>query len=349
MTEPLASPARARRWTRALLLIGAILLLVAALGPRTRVEVPKVATERPPFPAQLGELPAWLAAREQAAGATDTFTAARIRFAGDTARTAWVVVHLHGFSGSRQESAPFVETIATGLGANLYEARLAGHGLAPEALQSTDANAWMRDALLALAIGEQLGDSIVLVGLSTGGTLISWLAMHPALTAAPIGAVVLISPNFGAQGPIPPLLRLPWVNRILPRVMPRLVLDDRPPPNDEVARMGYAWVPVPSLFHMQALVDHVVAQPLTTYRARTLLLQHRGDPVVDVARVIAWTAQLRAHGVPVEETWVTVAEGEHPHVLAGRHTGPSQTSPLSARVLAFLQPRTSSAPVPDRE
>jgi esterase/lipase len=224
-------------------------------------------------------------------------------------RTAWVVVHLHGFSGSRQESAPLAETIATGLGANLYEARLAGHGIAPDAMLDADANAWMRDALLALAIGEQLGDSIVLVGMSTGGTLATWLAMHPALTTAPIGAVVLMSPNFGAQGPIPPLLRLPWVNMILPRMMPRLVLDDQPAPNDEVARMGYAWVPVPSLFHMQALVDHVVSQPLTTYRARTLLLQHRGDPVVDVARVIAWMERLRTHGVPVEETWVTVAEG----------------------------------------
>jgi len=300
MTDLLPGPTRPRRWLRTLLLACAVLLLIAALGPRTRVRVPDVVSEQPQLPTELAALPAWLAAHEHAAGATDTFTASRIRFAG--------------------------------------------HGITPDAMLAADASAWMRDALLALTIGQQLGDSIVLVGMSTGGTLATWLAMHPALASAPIGAVVLMSPNFGAQGPIPPLLRLPWVNTILPRVMPRVVLDDQPAPNDEVARMGYAWVPVPSLFHMQALVDYVVSQPLTTYRARTLLLQHRGDPVVDVERVLAWTERLRAHGVSVEETWVTVADGQHPHVLAGRHTGPSQVAPLAARVVAFVQPLAPRPP-----
>ena len=38
------------------------------------------------------------------------------------------VVYIHGFSASPQENEPAVSDIATSLGANLFKARLSGHG-----------------------------------------------------------------------------------------------------------------------------------------------------------------------------------------------------------------------------
>lgn len=327
---------RARVWGRRLLIALAVLAVVAMAGPRTRASEPPLETVRSQLPASLAEVSEWINQRERAAGALDTFTAARVHFHGDTTRTAWSVVHLHGFSGSRQESAPFAESIARQLGANLFEVRLAGHGMSPDSLRSPDAEAWMADAVIALGVGELLGDSVVLIGTSTGGTLASWLTAHAAHESAPIGAVILMSPNFGVKGPLGALLRYPWSNVILPRLMPRIVLSDQPPENDEVARMGLPWVPFAAAFPMQALVDHVSAMSLATYRAPTLLLQNRDDPVVDATRAEEWLARLRDRGVAVSEEWIVPAEGEHPHVLAGRWLSPSRVEPLTARVVRFV-------------
>jgi hypothetical protein len=43
-------------------------------------------------------------------------------------RTDYAVVNLHGFSATRQETAPLAERVAAQLGANLFETRLSGHG-----------------------------------------------------------------------------------------------------------------------------------------------------------------------------------------------------------------------------
>jgi len=54
-------------------------------------------------------------------------TESRIVWANGEARTPWAVVTLHGFSATRQETAPLAETVASLLNANLYEVRLTGH------------------------------------------------------------------------------------------------------------------------------------------------------------------------------------------------------------------------------
>ncbi len=333
----MSSPSRARHWYRRTAIGVVMLAVLFALGPRTSASEPDVAAVGRLVPDDVAALSEWLAGHERTAGATDTFTAARIRFFDDTVRTRYAVLHMHGFTGTRQESAPLADSVAARLGANLFDARLAGHGMTPDSMRTAGATTWMTDAVRALAAASQLGDSVVIVGASTGGTLASWLAAHPLLTRSPIAAVVLISPNFGVAGPIPTVLRLPWTRVIVPRFMPRFVLDDQPAPNSDFERMAYSWTPVSSLFHMIALVDHVSGMPLDHYRARTLLIQNRSDPVVDVSQVEAWMARLRGRGVQTHDMWVTVADGENPHVLASGRTAASQLVPVTTRIEAFVR------------
>lgn len=85
------------------------------------------------------------------------------------------------------------ERIADLLGANLYETCLAGHGMAPDSMASPDADSWMTDALVALAIGEELGDSVLLPGTPTGGSPAAWLVSQPELAGSRVGVVVLMS------------------------------------------------------------------------------------------------------------------------------------------------------------
>ncbi len=327
---------RPRRWPLYLGMILGGLLLVALAGPRTRVVVPDIEAVAGEVPTDLHALPAWLAQRERAAGVTDSLVAARVRFAGDTARTAYSVIYLHGFSGTHLESAPLSEDVAGALGANLYEVRLRGHGLPGDSMATASAGDWIADAVRALAIGARLGDSVVVIGLSTGGTLATWLGAQGRDVGA-LHSVVLISPNFGARDPLTKYLMWPWANRLLPRLMPEIVLEDGPPANEEIARIGTGRFPSAAVFPMQALVTHVLRLSLDDYRAPTLAVYNLEDPVVNTEAIGDWLDRLTGSGVRVERELVTPVDDENPHVLAGRWLAPTQVVPLTGRIVGFVR------------
>ena len=111
---------------------------------------------------------------------------------GRRTRTALAVVYVHGWGACRQEIAPTPQLLAKALGANLYCHRLSGHGRRRAAAPPTDppsgdillAEATPRrlflDALEAFRVGLALGDRVVVVGVSTGGGLATWLAARVA-------------------------------------------------------------------------------------------------------------------------------------------------------------------------
>ena len=87
------------------------------------------------------------------------------------AKTPYSLVYLHGFSASRQEIAPVSDKVAKALGANLYYARLTGHGRSSEAMAGITVNALLNDAVEALHIGAAIGDKVILIGTSTGASI----------------------------------------------------------------------------------------------------------------------------------------------------------------------------------
>ncbi len=127
--------------------------------------------------------------------------------------TPYSIVYLHGFSASRQEIAPVCELVAGTLGANLFYTRLRGHGRDRKAMGELSVNGLLNDAVEALEIGKQLGDTVIVIGASTGGTLATWLASYDLSSS--IAAVILMSPNFGAKRKESELMLLPWGNAVL--------------------------------------------------------------------------------------------------------------------------------------
>jgi esterase/lipase len=84
-------------------------------------------------------------------------------------KTPVSLAYLHGFSASRRDISPVVETLARTLGANAYFARLAAHGrTTSEEFATVTAQDWLDDAREALAIGRRIGDRVILMGTSTG-------------------------------------------------------------------------------------------------------------------------------------------------------------------------------------
>ncbi|HXV99346.1 MAG TPA: hypothetical protein VEC93_13065, partial [Anaerolineae bacterium] len=93
-------------------------------------------------------------------------------------KTPLALIYLHGFTATRQEAAPLCDNIAARLGANLFYTRLTGHGRSGQALGAAMANDWLNDTLEALEIGKRLGDKVIVIGSSTGGTLATWHALQ---------------------------------------------------------------------------------------------------------------------------------------------------------------------------
>ena len=331
------TPARSsRRWPW---VTAALCIVILLAGPRTCVREPDVAAVLAEVPRELGAIPTWLAQREERAGVRDSAVAKRVRFANPSApaRTAWSVVYLHGFSATRQETAPVSEQVAQALDANLFETRLKGHGLPGDSLGGVTAQDWLTDAVEAMEVARRLGDSVLVIGTSTGGTLGVWLATLPADERKGLAALALISPNFGPKDEKAGLLTLPWANVILPRFIPQREWTAR---NDEQRRFWTVKYPSTALFPMQALVEDVRGRSLTGYNVPTLVIYHEGDSVVDASRTKRWLEALALETLaPVEQVLVVPTEGEDGHVIAGRIVSPSQTNMVRDRIVGFVRPR----------
>ena len=116
-------------------------------------------------------------------------------------------MYLHGFSASQEEGAPVHKAIAKKFGCNLYLARLAEHGIdTTEAMQNLTAEKYWETVKQAYAIGKQLGNKVILMGTSTGGSN----ALQLAANFPDVSALVLLSPNIEINDPNAWLANNPW-------------------------------------------------------------------------------------------------------------------------------------------
>ncbi|RLD86991.1 MAG: alpha/beta hydrolase [Bacteroidetes bacterium] len=119
---------------------------------------------------------------------------ARIIWANPKApeKTEYVLVYIHGFSASCKEGYPTNYNFAKRYGINMYCARLADHGVSDEKpMINLTAERYLESAKQALQIGSQLGEKVILMSTSTGGTLSLKLAADNPW----IYALIMYSPN----------------------------------------------------------------------------------------------------------------------------------------------------------
>ena len=213
----------------------------------------------------------------------------RVTWVVEGERTEWAVVALHGFSATRQETAPLAEKVATALGANLFEARLTAHGLENDGLVHVAAEDWLHDAARALTIGSELGDKIVVLGTSTGATLATAMLEHPTMDR--VDSLVMISPNFS---PIDPASK--WLTRPFGPLIARLMIGETTswePYNEGQARYWTTEYPSRTLVEAMRLVDLANAQLPTTTVQRWLMIYSPQDQVVSTRRHIACLCEYR--------------------------------------------------------
>lgn len=279
---------------------------------------------------EAAALDSWLAEREAAAGGIRRGCARRIDWAEAPGEpTPLALVYVHGFSASPREVAPLPEIVARGLGANLFLTRLAGHGQDGAAMGQATLAEWRADLAEAFAVGRRLGERTVVMGCSTGCTLLT-LALGGGEPAA--GAVML-SPNYGIRSRRAQLLLdVPGLRTWVPRLLPGT--RGEPAPGEAEGIWTHGWPPR-SLIPMAAAVRAVRRTPLDAIRVPALFAFAAADQVVDPERT---GSVMRRWGGPVDHLALgPVPEGDPTsHVLAGA-LSPAGTEPLAAAILGWAR------------
>ena len=316
-----------------LALFVALAVAVAAVvlwGPREPLDLIPV-FDAAALPADLD---AYLAAREAVVGGVTPGAEKRIVWAGAAGvRTRWAVVYLHGFSATSEEIRPVPDLVAKGLGANLYFARFAGHGLGGERFAGPSVNDWMIDLAEALAIGQRLGERVLVIATSTGGTLAAEAAVQPDL-AEQMDGIVFVSPNFGLRGGAGAVLALPYARLWAPWVAGR----ERcfAPENARHAMFWTTCYPTVALIPMAAVARHAAAVDYSGVTLPAQFLYSRADMDVSPAatgRVAAdWGGQ-----VAVENIAVGPGDDPYSHIIAGDTLSSSMSAPVAARVLDWAK------------
>lgn len=193
------------------LLIAGTLIAVLAVAyfsgptfpqPQLSSELPKVQVQASGFETYLKQKEAGLKIKPDNQG--------RVIWASDSLKNKapYCLLYLHGFSASWYEGEPVHTDFARRYGMNLYIPLLASHGIdTTEALIDMTPDRLYDSAREALVAAQALGDKVILMSTSTGGTLSLKLAAEfPQL----MEGLILYSPNIAINNPAAFLLSKPW-------------------------------------------------------------------------------------------------------------------------------------------
>ncbi|MGB5492114.1 MAG: alpha/beta fold hydrolase [Woeseiaceae bacterium] len=306
-----------------------LLIIVAALWLLTPAKLQSSATAI----TLPDDLDSWLAESERQAASLHGLVPGaekRIRWIGEGQKTPYAVVYLHGFSATRQETAPLAEYVADALGANLFETRLRGHGQERDELTGVRAEDWLADAAEALAVASHLGDKIVLMGTSTGATLAAAMLGHPAMDA--VDTIVMLSPNIAPRDPA-----AAWLTRPAGPLLARIVAGETrswQPHNEAQGRYWSTTYPMTAAVEMMRLVDLANKQLPARIPQRLLMFYSKDDVVVSPAAALAAYAATDAPQKAVIEI-KDPGDPSH-HVLAGDVLSASKTRQIADDIVEFI-------------
>ena len=274
------------RLLKKLLVFLAILLLIYFLGPHP--QKPDYSTVLPAVPATTDSIDRYVASLE-AAHTIKPDNEARVVWANDSlhGKTPYAIVYLHGFSASQEEGDPVHRNLAKQFGANLYLARLSEHGIdTSDALLNMTATSLWETAKEAYAIGKQLGDKVIVMGTSTGGTL----ALMLAASYPEIAGLVLLSPNIAINDPNAWITNNPWGLQIA-RLVKGGKMNIIPNKTDEYKKYWNAAYRLEAVTELQELLETTMNKNTFQKIHQPLLIlyyyknEKEQDPVVKVSEM----------------------------------------------------------------
>jgi len=183
-----------------------LLLGIYFLGPEP--SKPTLDTALPVVPSDAEELEKYVGTNEARHKVKPGNEAQIVWNDSSKQKTEYAVVYLHGFSASQMEGDPTHRRFAEAFGCNLYLSRLSDHGIdTTETLLLFTADRYWESAKQALMIGKSLGEKVILLSTSSGGTAALKLA---AEYPDDVYALINLSPNIALRNGAAFILNDPW-------------------------------------------------------------------------------------------------------------------------------------------
>ncbi|MEM8845202.1 MAG: alpha/beta fold hydrolase [Pseudomonadota bacterium] len=306
-----------------LLLVASVVFLV---GPKVEIDTSITPLELPQ------DLDVYLDNSESEFKDIKPNTEKKIIWTGNTGeKTPLSVVYLHGFTATRQESAPLSDIVAKQLGANLFYTRLTGHGRTTEAMLEGNVNKWVNDAHEALEIGRRIGDKVIVIGMSAGGALAFWLSSQA--TSKDVEAYVLISPSFRLADRDSRFLMWPWGAQIAELAVGKEIC--RKSQNPQHEKYWTHCYPTRALLPLKGLIGYVRSLDFKLIKTPMLMIISPEDTVVDVKETMSIFEKIGSDKKELAEFEDT--EDPHHHNLAGDILSPKSTKQVAKIIINFIQ------------
>ncbi len=260
---------------RIVLLILAMLIIIYMLGPHPKK--PLYSSIMPAVPSDAAALENYIAANEAQHKLKLNNQARIVWLDSAKTKTEYSIVYLHGFSASQEEGRPIHANIAKEFGCNLYLSRLAEHGIdTTEPMINLTPDKLWESAKQSLQIGNQLGNKVILMSTSTGGTLALKLA---AEYPNDVYALILMSPNVAIDNDKAYLLNNSWGLQIAHAITGSHYVtakDNRP----IYKQYWYAHYPLEAVVELQELIETTMTkQTFEAVKQPTLVLYYYKDEV----------------------------------------------------------------------
>ncbi|MCF2870111.1 alpha/beta fold hydrolase [Octadecabacter sp. G9-8] len=280
---------------------------------------------------ELADLEGWMAAQEAAVGGVRPGCARQIVWHDGVQQTDIALVYIHGFSATGAEVRPLPDLVAKALGANIYFARLTGHGQGGAAMGRARLPDWERDVDEALAIGAALGREVIVMGCSTGCTLLTTALARGAKAKG----VVHVSPNYGLRHMLAHgLLQMPAVRSWGPFLVGKERSFD--PISDTHAALWTVKYDTQAVFTMADAVRAAMASRIEAITTPAYFAFCEDDQVVSPAKTRRVMA--RWGGDVAEDILVQGPQDDKMgHVMAGDVFSPAQTAPLASRIIGWAR------------
>lgn len=193
-----------------------ILAIVYMLGPK--VETQRLTIAYPKVPTDSEALEEYLTKREDSVKGMKPGNEAYIIWADSLKKqkTPYSIVYIHGFGASPMEGDPVHRFLAAHFGANLFVTRLPEHGISRKnGMEYLTAQDLANAAGEAYQIGKSLGEKVIVVGTSMGGSLGLLLASQQA----DIHALTLYSPAIRDEKRLLEGFFKPWVFWVMKKTL----------------------------------------------------------------------------------------------------------------------------------
>lgn len=207
-------------------------------------------------------------------------------------KTEYVLLYLHGFSASPKEGYPINYDFGKHYGINTYIPRLYGHGLdSPSNLLDMTPDKLIHSAKEALTVARQLGDKVIIMSTSTGGTLSLLLAAENP----DIFAQILFAPNIQIKDDNSKILTYPWGLNLGKMIAGETIVYDDDAETQKYWQSSYR---IEGVVYLQSLVENTMTESVFEKVKQPLFLGYyyknetENDPTVKVSAMLEMFEQI---------------------------------------------------------